>query len=686
MESLLDADLIQHLKGMFEAALNPNVQGEIYSNLQSMIESEPNISFDILAILSDETISEQIRFVAVATLRNYHKCIHEDILPVFLQHCFSYLESVIDNPESVFVLQLQALYITLFDSYSELFYDNPNSAILDLLSKDNTASIGLQCIRDQIQKDNFPNEDFLQFLLKFIEESYAPTNLCEQSLEIITQILLKKPETYLEFGAQHIMPAIDQFAAKYKVKALSQSFAIIGILFYHTGESDLGELIANLIRTQSQNVLINLMETFYNFDNLPFDENIVTALFYRLAEEDDNSGEEEEYNLSLMYQYVLHNLSCKYCDEVNEIIIPLLTSEANDAQVIRTLSIIDIETDDPYAFIPLFVQHLNDELRGDSVLCLLNICQYDPSLSASVIDVIMPLMLDDDSDVRDKVYFTMKGILPCDNAKPDWLVPLFNAVKSLPETATVIQIFAQYLDCNISFRDADIAELIEYFVEPFLDDNCDHILQRTIAIILSQLLQKLESEFTQDPAPIIERATQLLTVDFIMCNDLYESLCGLVDNLYTKVGSSMNEQSYFHEFVDAMTHVMPSRWNSLTKEESFSFMANLAKNAPELTSPIISRWLVVTAFCLERTAINSIATISNFWIQHIRQFDSQHTMALTSGVCNTYAKRFAEVESIEPLFELLSHCVTHLQEFGPIEQNIIDFYNALHTSLYPQNE
>lgn len=671
MQNLLDGELILHLKGMFEAALNPNAQEAIYKDLQNMIENVPNVLFDILAILSDESIGQNIRFVAVATLRNYHNNVPEDSKPIFLQNVFTYLESAIQNPESVLTSQLQALFATMFSTYSSQYYENPSSVVFDLLSKDNTASLGMQCMQDQIQHNVLPTDDLLQHLLRFIVDNYAATKLCEQSLQVINSLLLKWPENYLQFGLEHVLAAIDEFAVKYNAKALSYGYSILGIVFYHTSDETLAELVANLIQTQDQTTLIDLMEAFMSFEIIPFDVNIVAALFIRLADQDE-SGEGSDF--AFMCQFVLHNLSLENPERVSEIIMPLLSQCENDAQIIRTIATIDMEPQNPQDFIPLILQHLEDELRGDSVLCLQNICLNDPSYASSTAEVIIPLMQDNDSDVRDKVYFTLKEIFPCQDAKAEWLEPLFNNLKVLPETITVMQILSQFLECDLVFPESHIEELLGYFIELFITGEVEGSLLRTIAVILSQLIQKHETVAHSIAEQIICRSNELIE---IINDDLYESLCGLINSLYCRIGIPLNGEQFFITFVQLMTKVMPARWNSITKEESFGFMATLFKFAPEMTQEFVGHWLVVTAYFFEKTSVMSIPTICNFWISHIKMFDRQHTMALTSGVCNLYAKRFSEVDSKSELFSLLSHLISHLQEFGPVEPNIIGFYNSL---------
>lgn len=688
-ESLLDAEIIEHVKEMFGSLLHPTqeILDSIYSEINSLFSSNENFCFDILAIAIDEELPELTRTLAIFVLKANHKLIPKSVIPQFAEYSFTFLESVIQNGETLFINEANSLFCLLFNFYGEIHYKELYPVIAHLLENEGTVTVGLQCMLELVGKGDFPPNELVSPLTTFISGDFAGTQNAVLVLTIIRILISSNPDEYIEQVTEEFIGVIDENSDNYESKALNEVFYIFGILFYHTKDEDLGNLIAQLIENQDLSEICDMLNYFCEIEHFPFNENICCALYNHLEEPDP---ETDAFGICSTCMCCLNTMSSEYASQVWETIFPLLTQCTNDGQILRTLSNITTNKENINEFVPFIMSHMGDEHRGDAAISLMNICRVVPDLKASVFDELLPLINDEDLDVRDQIFFALEELLPCEKEKPEWFESLIAVYKETEEVIKVSRLISQYLDGIQELDPEQINDLLQAVLERYFQEETDVNEERYNIILLTQLIGRAEEQPQELLVSIIGHAIELLTKEDtiyeILLDSWYESICTLIDNIYMRYRDALVALPVFKDFMGAFTEAMSMSKISFTEDGSMSLISHMYEGQPAVIEELGQAWALAAASSLPFKSITSIKTIINFWAQHIEEFDQNTTMAFALGLCQVYSNAVSEIITCSNAFEFLGKIIERLQQFEILPENVQQFYEAISARIAQQEQ
>ena len=698
--SLLNEEICSHIKELFAAYLQelfsqtPTHDQEkldsIYHEINNLVSTEKSLSLNLLAIAIEEGLDEKIRILALIMLKNTLKYITEDVLPVFLENCFGILEQIIQAPQTLFNKEVNALYCEVFKYYGELHYPDLYDVIIHLLEEPNTVSIGLQCLDDQVLKNNLPSAELVASLSTFVSEGYAEGDEAAVTFAIIYKLLIFKPEDYLECVCSVFIPAISSNAESYQQNTLPEVFAIIGIVYYHTQDEDLGNSLAEIIASHDFSELCEMFNFFSDKKHIPFNENIVEVLFNFLKDPDPVG----EFGVCSNAMFCINLISTEYPEQAYEVLMPLISDCENDGQILRAISNMSANGEDPNAFVPIIMEHMEDEHRGEAVIAFLNICRAIPDVTPSVLDVVISLIDDDDGSVRDQVYFVLEELLPCANEKPEWFEALVNSYKSTEDSiriSQISQIIFRYLDGIQELNMELVTDLLQSVLQRYFVEEPNVNEARNNVFLLSQLIERINEPLSDSIVQIIAHAVFLMSneqsddIYRTFCSDFYEALAGLIDFFYKRYRDAIIEIDPFKEFLNAFTAKVTENKIMFSSQSAFSLIKDLYESQPQIVEQYGGFWATGMSqsiiFYIQSIPVFLISEIIDFWSAHIDDFNPEVTMAFTETMCRLYQYKINEIFSYSNILGFFGKLIEKLQQFGTLTEEIAQFFQGVSSQV-----
>lgn len=552
-EISLDSEILQQIIECFDESQNIYANHiSIIEKIQTIVQNESNFFCYFIQILVTNLQQQppKIRYaqLSIICIRLYFKSIDESQVDLFLSCIIPVLTNIITENIRPILSYAAILMSNIVENYGEEVISDFDSVLISLISDEKTIIAGLDAmleISEKVSQYQIKVEH-LQTLTKIFTEM-PDSNLVSTFFIIVLNLLQSSlQENYIEFISTEILSFISSNFSKFQSAPLLNSMKIAIYFFEKTGDSELGDFIVYCIQNLDDLVFegleffLNTFEESKDETAVPFHLGLIESLFDNLQSADE---EDEKIDCPDDAQTILQIMSEEHGEPVVEAITELISKSDSTSQILRALCSIATELDDKEAFFQFAIDHLHDENRGNAALFLSRI--FQPETASQIISELIPLVLDPDKIVLDKVHYSLETILQSDSKikiEMNWIPPLFEAYTiSVNEDDSNC---ANHLSKEIYFILNSIEKLNDEIYQSFFKCVyelffCDEkkIFMFSASILLEILLKKLNVEYSQNIELISGRISESLqdsksSLDSIYTRDQFFSLMICLIELY----------------------------------------------------------------------------------------------------------------------------------------------------------
>lgn len=686
MEKINSEDL-QSILILFDRFLSHNSDQElIYQDLQQIIESTPLFYFYFIHILRssfENPDKSRLYFIlSIACLRRYIKIIDE-------KHMISFVDSVIPIINEIILNQsneLRSYALILLEKlviYSGLNLIEPFDQIIEaLLQNEGMAPIVLDSLRE-LSEDMFliknkhlanpnPFAEFNPFMY-MIQQSHLISlasilanrpNSKEISifLSIVLNIITSEvyPEEYLAMVYATAWHFILTFYSQFQDDALIESMSIATHLLLKTGEDNFGDFMHCCI-LQLGDKCAEPLNILNHGGEIPLHYNLICGLFHLLGFDDDN----EETTIGEIAQEILDAMIELYQNEVEQILLSLLSNSQNPFQIFRALYLLDnveFEHNQTQLFSQLAIEGLENQepYRGDAALYLSQTA-INNNLHLVYFEKILQYSMDHNFEVRQKIFNAILDIC-MDNLEfdiqPAWLDFLFTAFQFLVEmndnqTAQLVaQIISLLFKPEVQLQNETVQNFFKFILDVYFSDEKEAFFSITI-IILDVLFHHIEFPYSEFIDQMIKKIEMKFNdFDQIMHLDSYCSFLQLLSEIYPQVipilisSLSTLTTQYENKFLT----IPSSFWQLLV---SYFKNNQITEENKELFIRSFQLALGQYHFNSSSTDLNLLATFFSGSLSVIDDETYNHLFTITLSILNQNLERLNEFMNVGSLFKLL---------------------------------
>jgi len=670
--------LENHLHTLFEQSHCPDssVQESIYSEFDEILENEPMFCFACLSILKNSFIKHEIRIISAIVLRRYCHTINPDYIDNFLDSAVGFFMSCVMDIANPIKSQVEALFTSIICIYGDSYFSSIDEQFIMWLNNDRALIFALQTLFDYTKEKKSLSEDVMAALSGIITPEIIPTPMVQYIASIIKNLLLNvdnQPE--LEkilsiFGDPYFVMFMYSYEGEIYSPALSEIILSFGVLFIRTEEETIGQVLANFIIQYDLYELTDLLEYLSDLKHIPLSEALVISLFCRLEEED---SEICDFNLSSMSMYILNNLGSEYRSKLVDILSIHIQKCENAGQVMRSLSCIIPSLENSSYLFDIIVNHLNDDSRGDAALCLGHILHNHSTLHSTGIDSLIQLINDEEFNVRDKVYFALAHALETiTDPKTEWFIYIINSFgnKCEYEKSHLAQIASELLDNMKSLEGQQFEDFFYQLVDSFMSSEESDIPQRYNCILISQMIPKIGFASIQIIEGLLSRSYVLIQQNH---SDLFISLCGLIDSIFTTYTSFVCRLDLFWEIINEITSGLKNVNTIVSKEEMIHLFQNVLQYDKESVANHLPVWLDYLISMIPSNASNFALRIYMMIDRNLDQIDSPQLCEFF----NQMRSRFLFEKPNEQCLKLFEKIMQKMKERLILDEEKIAIYNSI---------
>lgn len=698
-EISLNSQILQLILECFDESQKVSAdQRNVIGKLQYIVQNESFFFCYFIQILVSNLQQESGNILyaqlSIFFIRRYFKYIDDTHIEYFLECIIPVLQNIISDNIHPLISHAAILMSNIVQNYGEQAIPDFDNILQTLISDENTITAGLDVMLELSEKTgNYQIKiEHLQNLIMVFCEIPDSSLTSTFLLVIVNLIQSSMQELYIEFISTEILTFINNNYSKFQTVALLNSMKIIVFFFEKTNDSDLGDFIVYCIHNL-EDLLFEGLEYFhesyeYCLDDIkiPFHPGLVESLFEILQSMDE---EDEKYDCSDISQEILQDMSEQHGDRVVEIVKELISKSENLPQIFRALCSIAGEMGDEENFFQLAMEHLSDESRGNAALFLSKI--VTPETIDQIVSELIPLVLDPDKIVLDKVHHSLENILDPDfEIKPEltWIPPLIEAFTISvndddPNCASHISkeicyILNYFEKLNDELFQSFFSNVYDLF---FCEEKRSFMFSATI--LLDVLLKKLDVEYSQKIEAISGQITESLqnAVIALECREHFCSLMIDLIDLYPDQITSHFVQplfvmtQYFNDNIQNDYLILNVFWQFFVKV--FSELPNLIEEA-ELMNPCIELALHEFNQNQQISTLDLISVFIGFVLKSLDEETVENLLNTTMLVIQINSENLQDLKNIVCLLKII---LDYKEEKNSLLAEQAQFYNDVQSKI-----
>ena len=691
----LNAQILQQIiECFYESQKTCSDQRIIYNKLQYIVENVPEFFCYFIHILISNLQSDSNNMLysqlSLFCIRSYFKNIRPEDTEHFLSTLIPALLNIISNGIDPLISYSAILMASLIEYYGEQAIPNFDNVLSMLISNENTIAAGIDAMVELSENKNLALEEFgllipnnknkyivkiehLQQLIAIFQN--IPNSDLTGSFLLIILNLMKSTTSnlYSNFISSEILNFININYLRFQGLSLLYSMRIIIPYFEKTGDLSLGNFISYCI--QNLNDLAG--EGLDSFSNeIPFHQGLIVSLFDYLQIEDENCSESA--------QEVLLNMSIQY-EAVAEIISQLISKSSNPSQILKSLCSICDQLPNADDFFQYAMEHLHDESRGHAAVFLSQISTSENSYQ--IVSELIPLVLDQDKNVQEKVLDSLDTIFQSDfqfKVEMSWIPPLLQAFmisvneNDFNSSTYLSRIIYNLLDCIENLNDELFQNLFKFVYELFFSDEKNQFLLPA-ALLIEILLKKLKIGYSAGIDSIINRMTDTLQTNevFFQCREQYFSLMICMIELYQNQVTSLLAKPLL------LATLKFNEESLITPSEFFwEAVIHVFKLTPELQNePDFSRATLLLALkCFSINNLRSVDLISIFIGFYVKSFNEETVDNLFMATANVL-QNCDNINNLRNAVALLKLILEYKEEKKTLKPEYVQFHAAVVSQL-----
>lgn len=571
---------------------------------------------------------------------------------------------------------------------------NLNEIFLELLQSDRTACFALDGMVELMEKRGFwLSREFLDIFAYFIRD-FPETNLASQSLELLSSFLKRLEKSYdayeylrdyLLFLNEKIGPIILSVGS-FNETGTCEAAYLIAYLFVKFENQEYGNCFANYLETRDEALLIDAVEYLTDSDSIPLNPALLTVFFRCLGKREDGLF---DFGISSFAQVFLSNMVQQYKEPVLSFLTEMIPNSIDDGHRLRTLCLIMEYETDILSFLPFVESHLNDEFRGDAILCLYAIMENVDSsieLSQSVLESIVPMIEDIDENVRDKVVFVLEEMLidnfPRNDKWSNYFIRIFRESNEQYDDnlkMNLSKILYSYLDYYENINSETFYEVFEITLYRFLSSKIDDCKFKADLILLEIFIRKMPILNIEQSIPIILQKIKEIIQDSQEYDlNIIELQCHLLDSLIRARPEFMLNQGDTLLIIKQLTDFFLEQTYMFFHDYFWELLSDVIDRTSMLQTEIGEKWtLIALNHFNNRELIASAAGIAKTFAKVIDAFPQEIIEHFVLGAIDIISNNSADPKDITDIVAFSQLAFQLLQQRNALKPELVNIYTQI---------
>lgn len=403
----LDPNVVEEVCKMLTASqeFDENVQREIFNDMASF-QSQSDITLYLLSAVANGNLSDQSRCVAAILMRRFFAQTQNTTKEIFKQNIYPILAPFFDLPPSPLVNCVSSLFADLLAHFGiETFPDIPQ-IMANLLQSNENSQSGLSLIYELLLREIPMDAAILELLVPHLQTEHAAF-----VLKIMASIAQQHPDIVCE----NILPIIFEInLSELSEEQILETISICNIILKSRIEEEIIAFLVNCISLDNDNISFSAAEIFEQNEEIPFVEEVITALFNHLA----YCKNIYICNSSTQCMLSLTAITHRYPDESLHSLSKLMENEKNIKTNIRAIpSIIDITSEPEKLLTYLFAALTTNTM--DVIDIISEISSIFGENTFAIIQQVIQFISSPDINIRISVLRCLEKLLlnvpvPCD--------------------------------------------------------------------------------------------------------------------------------------------------------------------------------------------------------------------------------------------------------------------------------